>query len=223
MSDPIRILIADDQVLLRGSLRLLLDSTPDLAVVGEAGTGLEVVAQVQLLHPDLVLMDVRMPDGDGVDATRRIVASPDNWQVRVLMLTTFDLDEHVYAALRAGASGFALKDMPPADLIAAIRTVARGKALLAPNMTKRLIAHLVNRPPQTRPSPKGLAGLTDRAREVLTHVAHGLSNSEIAGQLHVSTATVKTHIGHILAKLAVRGRVQLVIHASETRLVSPGR
>ncbi|MEV5743722.1 response regulator transcription factor [Microbispora rosea] len=222
--EPIRVLLADDQELLRGSLRLLVDSTPGLVAVGEAGTGTRAVELARAERPDVVLMDVRMPGMDGIEATRRICAEPSG--ARVLILTTFDLDEYVYAGLRAGASGFLLKNTPPADLLAAIRVIAAGEGLLAPSVTRRLIAQFTQstqfaRTGADRPRSRPLLdGLTVREREVLTLVARGLSNLEIAVSLHVSTATVKTHIGHLLAKLGARDRAQLVIAAYEGGLVS---
>lgn len=221
MSSPIRVLIADDQALLRGSFRVLVDLAPDLTAVGEAGTGSEAVAVARQVQPDVVLMDVRMPQMDGIEATRRICGSPETPTTRVLILTTFDLDEYVYSALRAGASGFLLKDTPPADLLAAIRVVAAGEALLAPTVTRRLIAEFARQPDPARSLPRALDGVTDREREVLTLVARGLSNMEIAGRLQLSLATVKTHIGRLLAKLQARDRAQLVIVAYETGLVTP--
>ncbi|WP_242902413.1 response regulator [Actinomadura terrae] len=219
MTDPIRVLVADDQALLRGSFRVLVDTAPGLLTVGEAGTGAEAVELAASEAPDVVLMDVRMPEMDGIEATRRICADlPD---VRVLILTTFDLDTYVYSALRAGASGFLLKDTPPADLLSAIRVVASGESLLAPTVTRRLIAEFVRRPGPVQPPPTGLDGVTDREREVLTLIARGLSNTELAAHLHLSPATVKTHIGHLLAKLQARDRAQLVIAAYETGLVTP--
>jgi DNA-binding NarL/FixJ family response regulator len=214
----VRVLIADDQALLRGSLRVLIDTEPDLVVVGEAGTGAEAVDLVQVERPDVVLMDVRMPDMDGIEATRRITAHEH--APRILVLTTFDLDEYVYSALRAGASGFLLKDTPPAQLLDAVRVVASGEALLAPSVTRRLIAEFVRRvEPATRPA-RTLAGITDREREVLTLIARGLCNSEIEHHLHLSRGTVKTHIGRLLAKLDARDRAQLVIVGYETGLVA---
>lgn len=217
----ISVLIVDDQALLRGSFRVLVDSTPGLAVVGEAGTGVEAVDLAAEHHPDVVLMDVRMPGMDGIEATRRICdQQPD---VRVLMLTMFDLDAYVYSALRAGASGFLLKDTPPADLLAGIRVVAAGEALLAPSVTRRLITEFVARPvPDTQPV-RGLEGITDRERDVLTLVARGMSNAEIADHLHVSHGTIKTHVGRLLTKLSARDRAQLVIVAYEAGLVSTSR
>jgi DNA-binding NarL/FixJ family response regulator len=213
----LRVLIADDQALLRGSLRLLIDTEPDLVVVGEAGTGLEAVDLVQVTGPDVVLMDVRMPDMDGIEATRRITAHEH--APRILVLTTFDLDEYVYSALRAGASGFLLKDTPPAQLLDAVRVVASGEALLAPSVTRRLIAEFVRRPEPVRHPARTLTRITDREREVLTLIARGMSNGEIEHHLHLSRGTVKTHIGRLLAKLDARDRAQLVIVGYETGLV----
>ncbi|GGN30360.1 DNA-binding NarL/FixJ family response regulator [Actinoplanes campanulatus] len=220
---PIRVLIVDDQALLRASFRLLLDTTPDLVVVGEAGTGEEAVTLARQEKPDVILMDIRMPDMDGIEATRRICGSAANPGTRVLILTTFDYDEYVFAALRAGASGFLLKDVVPADLITAVRVVADGDALLAPAITRRLIAHFAGLPePAGRPSTD-LENVTDRECEVLFLVGSGLSNLEIASHLQLSLATVKTHIGRLLAKLQARDRAQLVIVAYETGLVIPAR
>jgi DNA-binding NarL/FixJ family response regulator len=218
----IRVLVADDQTLVRAGFRVLVDSAPDLEVVGEAGDGIEALELARRERPDVVLMDIRMPRLDGLEATRRIVADELLAGVRVLVLTTFDLDEYVYAALRAGASGFLLKDTPPGDLLAAIRVVAAGDALLAPGVTRRLIAEFSRRPEPSAVTPAALAGLTDREREVLALVARGLSNAEIADQLVVSAATAKTHVSRILAKLQARDRAQLVMLAYETGLVTPG-
>jgi DNA-binding NarL/FixJ family response regulator len=220
---PVSILLADDQELLRMGFRLVLEAQPDLEVAGEAGDGEQAVELVSKLEPDIVLMDVRMPTMDGVEATRRIVAR--GGRSRVIILTTFDLDEYAYSALRAGASGFLLKDAPPADLLSAIRAVARGDAVVAPSTTKRLLASVADR----LPDPYGavptddLELLTAREREVLVEVARGLSNAEIAETLVVAEATVKTHVGRILSKLAVRDRVQLVIYAYDHGLVGPGQ
>ncbi|NDU74173.1 response regulator [Actinomadura sp. DSM 109109] len=221
MTDPIRVLVADDQALLRGSFRALIETTPDLTVVGEAADGAEAVELADTLRPDVVLMDVRMPHLDGIEATRQIHRDARTPQARVLMLTMFDLDAHVFAALRAGAAGFLLKDTPPADLLDAIRVVAAGEALLAPTVTRRLIAEFARRPETERPLPRALDGVTDREREVLTLVARGLSNTEIAGRLHLSLATVKTYVGRLLAKLHARDRAQLVIIAYESGLITP--
>lgn len=205
------VLIVDDQALLRASFRLLVDNEPDLTVVGEAGTGLEAVSLASSLAPDVVLMDIRMPEMDGIEATR-LMDGP-----RVLVLTTFNLDEYVFGALRAGASGFLLKDTPPDELLAAIRVVASGESLLSPPVTRRLISEFVRRPASMVVS--GLERLTEREKEVLLLVARGLSNSEIMAELHVSTGTVKTHIGNLLSKLHARDRAQLVIAAYESGLV----
>jgi DNA-binding NarL/FixJ family response regulator len=218
----IRVLVADDQTLVRAGFRVLVESAPDLEVVGEAGDGVEAVELARRELPDVVLMDIRMPRMDGLEATRRIVALDRAEGVRVLVLTTFDLDEYVYQALRAGASGFLLKDTPPADLLAAIRVVAAGDALLAPRVTRRLIAEFARRPEPSAVTPAALAALTDREREVLALVARGLSNAEIAELLVVSGATAKTHVSRVLAKLGARDRAQLVMLAYETGLVTPG-
>ncbi|MGA3541834.1 response regulator [Micromonosporaceae bacterium DT194] len=217
----IRVLIVDDQALLRGSFRLLVDSVRDFTTVGEAGTGVEAVALAGELRPDVVLMDVRMPEMDGIEATRRICGDPATAGTRVIILTTFDLDEYVYGALRAGASGFLLKDTPPADLLAGIRVVAAGEGLLAPTVTRRLIDEFARRPEPARPLPRRLEGVTEREREVLTLIGRGLSNAELAAHLSLSLPTVKTHVGRLLTKLAVRDRAQLVIVAYETGLVGP--
>jgi DNA-binding NarL/FixJ family response regulator len=220
---PVSILLADDQELLRMGFRLVLEAQPDLEVAGEAGDGEQAVELVAKLDPDIVLMDVRMPIMDGVEATRRIVAA--GGRSRVIILTTFDLDEYAYSALRAGASGFLLKDAPPADLLSAIRSVARGDAVVAPSTTKRLLESVADRLPDasgTAPADD-LELLTAREREVLVEVARGLSNAEIAETLVLAEATVKTHVGNILSKLALRDRVQLVIYAYDHGLVAPGR
>jgi DNA-binding NarL/FixJ family response regulator len=214
----IRVLVADDQALLRGSFRVLIDTAPGLETVGEAGNGAEAVALVRSERPDVVLMDVRMPEMDGIEATRQICATSDT---RVLMLTTFDLDSYVYAALRAGASGFLLKDTPPAELLSAIRVIAAGDSLLAPSVTRRLISEFTSRPEPTQVVARELIGVTDREREVLALIARGQSNAEIAEYLHVGLATVKTHVSQLLAKLQARDRAQLVIVAYETALIKP--
>ena len=210
-----RVLVADDQSLLRGSFRLLIDSDPDLVTIGEAGNGAEAVALAREHRPDVVLMDIRMPVLDGVEATRRICAELAS---KVLVLTMFDLDKYVFAALRAGASGFLLKDTPPAELLSAIRIVAAGEALLAPSVTRRLIAEFGRTPQLSRPA---LTGVTQRERDVLGLVGRGLSNAEIAGRLHLGVGTVKTHVSHLLAKLSVRDRAQLVVVAYESGLITP--
>jgi DNA-binding NarL/FixJ family response regulator len=218
----VRVVVADDQALVRAGFRVLVDSEPDLRVVGEAADGAQAVELARRERPDVVLMDVRMPVLDGLEATRRIGALREAGGVRVLMLTTFDLDEYVYQALRAGASGFLLKDTPPADLVAAVRVVAAGDALLAPSVTRRLIAEFARRPDPAGVAPAALEPLTGREREVLALVARGLSNAEIAERLVVSRATAKTHVSRILAKLQARDRAQLVAIAYETGLVTPG-
>jgi DNA-binding NarL/FixJ family response regulator len=216
-----KILLVDDQELLRMGFRLVLESQPDLEVVAEASDGRDGVALAAEHRPDVVLMDVRMPDMDGVAATRQIIDSGST--SRVIILTTFDLDEYAYAALRAGASGFLLKDAPPADLLSAIRAVASGDAVVAPSTTRRLLETVAHRLPESgRVEGPALTGLTPREREVLVAVARGLSNSEIAGALVLAEATVKTHVGRILAKLGLRDRVQIVVFAYERGLVAPG-
>jgi len=213
----ISVVVADDQTIVRAGFRMLIDSEPDLAVLGEAADGAEAVAVTRKTAPDVVLMDIRMPVMDGISATRLIAAGAT--QSRVLILTTFDLDEYVFAALRAGASGFLLKDRPPEELLSAIRVIAVGEALLAPNVTRRLIAHFVRRPDPVSAPPAALAELTVREREVLALVAAGLSNTEIAGQLLMSVPTAKTHVSRILAKLGARDRAQLVVIAYQSGLV----
>ena len=216
----IRIGIADDQELLREGLALILDKQPDMTVVGQAGDGVEAIALARELHPDVIVMDVRMPRLTGVDATRRIIAEHPG--TRILVLTMFDLDEYVYAALRAGASGFLLKDSPRASIIAAVRSVVTGDVLLAPEVTRRLIAnHGRDGAASTLPHP-GIDSLTDRERQVLTEVARGRSNREIATRLHIGEATVKTHVARLLAKLGQRDRVHLVVLAYETGIAQPG-
>jgi DNA-binding NarL/FixJ family response regulator len=214
----IRVLVADDQALMRTGFRMILDAQDDLDVVGEAIDGADAVRQFDGLEPDVVVMDVRMPTMDGIEATRRLTHREP--PARVLILTTFDLDEYVYEALRAGASGFLLKDRPPEELVAAVRVVATGDALLAPSVTRRLIEEFAKRAPSA--THDELAELTDREREVLVLIARGLSNAEIATTLFVAETTVKTHVGHVLSKLRLRDRAQAVVLAYESGLVRPG-
>jgi DNA-binding NarL/FixJ family response regulator len=216
----IRVLIADDQALVRGGFRLILQAQPDMEVVGEAEDGRLALQLARELRPDVVLMDIRMPELDGIEATRRLGDSPD--APRVLMLTTFDMNEYVYEAMKSGASGFLLKDVRPEQLADAVRTVAAGDALLAPSITRRLIEEHVRRPPPGQGRPPELAELTERELEVLQLIAKGLSNTEIGGQLFVAEATVKTHVTRILAKLQLRDRVQAVVLAYESGLVQAG-
>ena len=216
----IGVLIVDDQTLVRTGFRMILDAEDDLRVVGEAKDGIDAVEAARRCHPDVVLMDIRMPRMDGLEATRRIVSGSD--RSKVLMLTTFDLDEYVFDALRAGASGFLLKDVPPEQLVAGIRAVAEGQALLAPAVTRRLIETFVQGAARAAPPPAQLEELTDREREVLRLMARGLSNAEIADALTVSGTTVKTHVARVLSKLGLRDRVQAVVLAYETGIVTPG-
>jgi DNA-binding NarL/FixJ family response regulator len=220
-----RLLLADDQELMRMGFRMVMDTQDDLTIVGEVANGLEAVDATRRLKPDVVLMDVRMPEMDGVRATQTIVEAGSS--ARIIILTTFDLDEYVYAALRAGASGFLLKDTPPADLLSGIRAVASGDAVVAPSVTRRLLATYAHRLPIAGRSDGGederLELLTSREREVLLHVAASLSNAEIAGRLVLSEATVKSHVGRILSKLGLRDRVQIVVFAYETGLITPSR
>jgi DNA-binding NarL/FixJ family response regulator len=217
----IRIVLVDDQELVRAGFRMVLDAQPDMQVVGEAGDGLGAVDLARRLHADVMVMDARMPRLDGVEATRRIRQVGD--LPRVLMLTTFDLDEYAFAALKAGASGFLLKDVPPDELLFAIRAVHSGDSVVAPSTTRRLIDQFAALLPGTAEAPDELGELTDREREVLTLVAQGLSNGEIARRLFVSEATVKTHVGRVLAKLGLRDRVQAVVYAYEYGLVRAGQ
>jgi DNA-binding NarL/FixJ family response regulator len=215
----VRVVIADDQALVRGGFRMIIDARDDMEVVGEAGDGAEAVALVERLQPDVVLMDVRMPDVDGLEATRRIAAAGS--PARIIILTTYDLDEYVFAALRAGASGFMLKDVRPADLVEGIRVVARGDALLAASVTRRLLDRFVETLPPPAAALPCLAELTEREVEVLRLVALALSNAEIARRLHLTEATVKTHVSSVLRKLGLRDRVQAVVLAYDLRLVHP--
>jgi DNA-binding NarL/FixJ family response regulator len=219
------VLLADDQELMRMAFRMVIDTQPDLSIVGEAANGREAVDIARRLQPDVVLMDVRMPEMDGVQATRLIVESRDS--ARIIILTTFDLDEYVYAALRAGASGFLLKDTPPADLLSGIRAVASGDAVVAPSVTRRLLSTCAHRLPVSgHPDPdqhRRLVSLTAREREVLLEVARSRSNAEIADRLVLSEATVKSHVGRILSKLELRDRVQIVVFAYETGLITPSQ
>jgi DNA-binding NarL/FixJ family response regulator len=219
----IRILLVDDQALVRAGFRMILDAEPQMEVVGEAGDGREAIDQVRALAPDVVLMDIRMPELDGLEATRRILDDGGENAPKILMLTTFDLDEYVYEALRAGASGFLLKDTPPEQLVAAIEVISQGDALLAPTITRRVISEFVK---GTGPKPQAqfprLEDLTAREHEVLVLIARGLSNAEIAKTLFVSETTVKTHVARILMKLNLRDRVQAVVLAYESGTVQPG-
>jgi DNA-binding NarL/FixJ family response regulator len=227
----VRVVLADDQALLRKGFRMILEAEDGIEIVGEAADGSDAVRLVELYRPDVVLMDVRMPGLDGIEATRAITTSPAGSETRVLILTTFDLDEYAFSALRAGASGFLLKDVPPTELIGAIRTVARGDAVVSPRVTRRLLEEYSDKlpdlssdggsaPPQGDAHPS-LSQLTDREREVLLAVADGLSNAEIAERLYVSEATVKSHVGRLLAKLGLRDRVQAVVFAFQSGLVRP--
>ena len=231
----IRVVLADDQALLRKGFRMILEAEDGVDIVGESPDGAEAVRLVELYRPDVVLMDVRMPVLDGIEATRAITSSEAGAGTRVLILTTFDLDEYAFSALRAGASGFLLKDVPPAELVAAIRTVARGDAVVSPRITRRLLEEYAHTLPDLSADAPGegadgdggtenpaLASLTDREREVLLAVADGLSNAEIAERLYVSEATVKSHVGRLLAKLGLRDRVQAVVFAFQSGLVQPG-
>ncbi len=218
----IRVLLADDQPLARAGLRTLLESCDEIQVVGEAASGIEAVERALAWRPEVVLMDIRMPGVDGLEATRRIVGDERLAGVRVVVLTTFDLDEYVYEALRAGASGFLAKDVEPAELRHAVRVVARGDALLSPGVTRRLIAEFATRPVRPPPAAVRLGVLTDREREVLGLVGEGLANEAIAGRLFMASATVKTHVSRIMGKLGAHDRAQLVVIAYETGLVQPG-
>jgi DNA-binding NarL/FixJ family response regulator len=217
-----RVLLADDQALVRGGFRMILEAQPDIEVIGEAEDGHQAVRLAQELHPDVVLMDVRMPVMDGIEATRHLATGAETTDVRVLVLTTFDLDEYVYEALRAGASGFLLKNSPAHELAEAVRTVARGEALLAPSVTRRLIEQFVSRPPTSAELDPRLASLTGREEEVLVMISRGRSNAEIAADLFLAEATVRTHVNRIFAKLGVRDRTQAAVLAYESGLVRPG-
>ena len=220
----IRVAVVDDQALVRAGFGVLLESATDIEIVGSAANGAEAIDLVLHTQPDVVLMDIRMPVMDGLEATRRILADDRCVGVRVLILTTFDLDEYVVAALRAGASGFMLKDTPPAELLAGVRLVATGEALLSPSITKHLIETFIRRPSETiEAQSSAMDVLTDRERDVLALVARGLSNAEIGSELYVSPATVKTHVARILTKLGARDRAQLIVIAYESGLVRPGR
>lgn len=216
----ISVLIADDQALVRGGFRVLVDAAPDMLVVAEAEDGRTAVSLTRQHRPHVVLMDIRMPHLDGIEATRQITTDPD-MHARVLILTTFDIDDYVYAALRAGASGFLLKDTSPEDLLAGIRVIATGDALLAPTVTRRLVEEFVRRPEAAAPASDILRQLTGREREVLVEVARGRSNLELAERLHMSVATAKTHVSRVLTKLGARDRAQLVVIAYETGVVVP--
>ena len=218
----ISVVVADDQALVRGGFVVLVDAADDMRVVGEAANGAEAVDLVARYDPDVVLMDIRMPVTDGIEATRQIVATTEGAATKVLILTTFDLDEYVYGALRAGASGFLLKDTRPEELLAGIRTLAAGDALLGPSVTRRLISEFVQRPDQSpQPPPVELKDLTERELEVLVEVGRGLSNADIAARLNISPATAKTHVSRLLMKLQAHDRAQLVVAAYESHLITP--
>ena len=218
----VRVLIVDDQALVRTGFRMILEAEEDIEVVGEAGDGIEAITEARRLEPDVVLMDVRMPELDGIEATRRLLSNGGAGDTKVVMLTTFDMDEYVFDALRAGASGFLLKDVPPERLVDGIRAVANGDALLAPSITRRLIEEFVRSGSARSSPPAALSDLTARELEVLQLIARGLSNAEIAKELFVSETTVKTHVAHVLMKLGLRDRVQAVVLAYEAGVVQPG-
>jgi DNA-binding NarL/FixJ family response regulator len=217
----IRVALADDQVLVRAGFRMLLEAEPDIEVVGEAADGAEALNIIRREHPDVVLMDIRMPVLDGLEATRVVSESSDLDAVRVLILTTFEMDEYVFEALRAGASGFLLKDTEPVDLLRAVRVVAAGEALLSPSVTRTLISEFVSRPERRSVAPQSLSLLTEREREVLALVATGMSNDEIAAELVISPATARTHVSRVMMKLGARDRAQLVVVAYQSGLVAP--
>jgi DNA-binding NarL/FixJ family response regulator len=218
----IKVIVVDDQALVRAGFRVLIDSDDDFEVLGEASNGQEAVDLVSATSPDVVLMDIRMPVMDGIEATRQILSEHGEDAPRVMILTTFDLDEYVYAALRAGASGFLLKDTPPPEMLAAIRVIAEGDALLAPSVTRRLISDFAKNEIKTSGTSKEIDTLTEREREVFTLVSEGKSNQEIANALHMSTATAKTHVSRVLMKLNARDRAQLVVIAYESGFTTPG-
>lgn len=218
----IRVLLVDDQTMVRAGFRLILESEPDIEVAGEAEDGARAIDAARSLRPDVILMDIQMPVLDGLAATRQLLRPEEELPSRILILTTFERDEYVFEALRAGASGFLLKNAPPEDLIAAVRIVAAGDALLAPSVTRRIIAEFARLPAPAAPSP-ALAELTEREVETLRHLARGLTNAEIAARLFVGEATVKTHVSSILTKLTLRDRVQAVVFAYETGLIQPGQ
>ncbi|BCB88183.1 response regulator [Phytohabitans suffuscus] len=217
----ISVVVADDQALVRGGFAMILGAHPDIQVVAEAGTGIEAIEAAHRHHPDVILMDIRMPDLDGLEATSRILRDAD-WPVRILILTTFDPDEYVYQALRAGASGFVLKDIPPQELATAVRTIADGGALIAPSITRRLIGRFAERPPVNAAVADRRHRLTERERDIVIAVARGATNTEIAQELHIGPATVKSHVSSILTKLGLRDRAQIVVFAYESALVEPG-
>jgi DNA-binding NarL/FixJ family response regulator len=217
----IKVVVADDQALVRGGFAMILGTHPDIDVVAEAGTGFEAIDAAHEHRPDVILMDIRMPDLDGLEATARILRDAD-WPVRILILTTFDPDEYVYRALRAGASGFVLKDIPPQQLATAVRTIADGGALIDPSITRRLIGRFTERPAVNAVVADRVRRLTDRERDVVTAVARGATNTEIAGELRIGAATVKSHISSVLTKLGLRDRAQIVVFAYESALVEPG-
>jgi DNA-binding NarL/FixJ family response regulator len=218
----IRVVLVDDQQLIRAGLRVLLEIEPDIEIVGEATDGAQALGVVRETRPDVVVMDVRMPEVDGLEATRRIVADPTLVGVRILVLTTFDVDEYVFESLRVGASGFIAKDAEPAELLRAVRVIADGGSLLSPSATRSLITEFVNRPANRRVDTRALEQLTDREREVVALAAGGLSNDEIATELVISTATARTHVSRAMVKLHARDRAQLVVFAYESGLVAPG-